>query len=206
MKRLIIAVTAMASLALASGCATTQTIEPQTNQPKAVTTFPPYNGPKVIVAVLPLGLSERAAKAYPHLLVKDVGMGMHNRVVEVLFDTNRFRFVEEKPEVIKDVLDRQWMSSAGMVDQKTAVELGKILGAKKVIYGEVYDYAQGEDRIVGFSVQKNMTTRVGVQIRYVDVETLEYIPGSGIGRGQDIAAATDDAVRSAVSGLTKRMK
>ena len=59
--------------------------------------------------------------------------------VEVLFDSNRFRFVEDKPEMIKDVLDRQWMSSAGMVDQSSAVEMGRILGAKKVIYGEVYD-------------------------------------------------------------------
>lgn len=206
MKRLITACLVITALAFISGCATTQTVEPQSSHSKSAITFPPYNGPKVVVAVLPLGLSERAAKAYPHLLKKDVGMGMHNRVVEVLFDTNRFRFVEEKPEVIKDVLDRQWMSSAGMVDQKTAIELGKVLGAKKVIYGEVYDYAQGQDQITGFSIQKNMTTRVGVQIRYVDVETLEYVPGSGTGRGLDISTATDEAIRSAVAGLTKRIK
>lgn len=187
-----------------TGCATTYVEEKPIAAPgKAV--FPPYDGPKTIVAVLPLGLSEKAAKAYPQLLAKEVGFGIHNRVIETLYDTRRFRFVEEKPEVIKDIMDRQWMSSAGMVDQSTAVEMGRILGAKKVIYGEVYDFAEGGEQISGFSARNNLYTRMGVQVRCVDVETLEYVPGSGVGKGQDIGDASQKAIESAVVSLVRRL-
>ncbi|OHB26575.1 MAG: hypothetical protein A2X84_13160 [Desulfuromonadaceae bacterium GWC2_58_13] len=189
------------------GCATTYVEEPQPSKPTSERAdFPAYDGPKIVVAVLPLGLSERAAKAYPHLLAKDVGLGVHNRVIETLYDTNRFRFVEEKPEVVKDVLDRQWMSMAGMVDQGTAVEMGRMLGASKVIYGEVYDFAQGGEQIGGLSARQNFSTRMGIQVRCVDVETLEYVPGSGTGRGADVGEASDAAIREAVAGLIRRLK
>ena len=171
-----------------------------------ISDFPAYSGPKTVVAVLPLGLSERSAKKYPHLLTKDVGFGIHNRVIDTLFDTNRFRFVDEKPEVIKDVMDRQWMSSAGMVDQSTAIQLGKMLGAQKVIYGEVYDYAEGGEKIVGFTAKKGLRTRMGIQVRCVDVETLEYIPGSGIGVDSDVGNAAAKAISQAVHALVRRMK
>lgn len=190
-----------------SGCATTYVEEKAPLKATSdLASFPPYDGPKTVVAVLPLGLSERAAKAYPHLLAKDVGLGIHNRVIETLYDTNRFRFVEEKPEVVKDVLDRQWLSMAGMVDQSTAVEMGKLLGAQKVIYGEVYDFAQGGEQVSGFSSRSNFNTRMGVQVRCVDVETLEYVPGSGTGRGGDVGEASEAAIREAVTGLIRRLK
>lgn len=189
------------------GCATTYVEEKEPVKPTPdLASFPAYDGPKTVVAVLPLGLSERAAKAYPHLLAKDVGLGIHNRVIETLYDTNRFRFVEEKPEVVKDVLDRQWLSMAGMVDQGTAVEMGKLLGAQKVIYGEVYDFAQGGEQVSGFSSRSNFNTRMGVQVRCVDVETLEYVPGSGTGRGTDVGEASEGAIREAVAGLIRRLK
>lgn len=168
--------------------------------------FPPYDGPKLIVAVLPLGLSNRAAQRYPHLLKKDVGLGIHNRVVETLFDTGRFRLVEEKRDVIKEVMDRQWMSSAGMVDEATAVSLGRILGAKKVIYGELYDYAEGGENVVGLSAKSRYRIRVGIQVRLVDVETLEYVPASGVGYGLDVGSASERAIRKAVYALIKRLK
>lgn len=207
MKRriLYLLIGALATLFLA-GCASTQAVEkPQEKSKAELAPLPKYTGPKTVVAVLPLGLSAKAAAAYPHLLTKDVGLGIHNRVVETLFDTNRFRFVEEKPEIVKDVLDRQWLSSSGMVDQATAVKMGKLLGASKVIYGEVYDFAQGGEKIGGGAVAKNLTTRMGVQVRCVDVETLEYVPGSGTGKGSDVGEASDAAIRAAVDGLIRRL-
>jgi curli biogenesis system outer membrane secretion channel CsgG len=191
------------------GCATTYTAEdpgPVTAEQSSGKPAQAYTGPKTTIAVLPLGLSERAAKRYPHLLDKAVGMGIHNMVIEALYDSNRFTFVEEKPEVVKDVMDRQWMSSAGMVDQSTAVRLGKILGARKVVYGEVYDYAEGGETVTGLSVRKNFRIRTGVQIRYVDVETLEYIPATGVDYGNDVPESAGRAVNTAVSVLLKRLK
>lgn len=188
------------------GCASTQVVEKPLEKPQAELAPPvKYSGPKTVAAVLPLGLSARAAAAYPHLLTKDVGLGIHNRVVETLFDTNRFRFVEEKPEVVKDILDRQWLSSSGMVDQTTAVQMGKLLGARKVIYGEVFDFAQGGEKIGVGGVARDFNTRMGVQVRCVDVETLEYVPGSGIGKGRDVGEAAEAAIRAAVDGLVRRL-
>jgi len=188
-----------------SGCASTSVEEKPAEKAQSEPPLPKYTGPKTVVAVLPLGLSARAAKAYPQLLAKDVGLGIHNRVVEALYDTNRFRFVEEKPEIIKDVLNRQWLSAAGMVDQATAVEMGKLLGASKVIYGEVYDFAQGGEKIGAGGTAKDFNTRMGVQVRCVDAETLEYIPGSGVGKGADVGEASDQAIRKAVDGLIRRL-
>lgn len=199
----------LAILLTLSACATTYTDDKSasssTQKEEDTPSFPKYSGKKTVVAVLPLGLSAQAAKNYPHLLAKDVGLGIHNQVIEVLFNTSRFRFVEEKPEIIKDVMDRQWMSSAGMVDQGTAVQLGKMLGAQKVIYGEVYDFAQGGERLVGFKTVKDFHTRMGIQVRIVDVETLEYIPGSGTGHGGDVGRASTQAISKAVSSLIRRM-
>ena len=190
-----------------SGCARSYVEENPIAQPAGTAVEPlvKYTGPKTVIAVLPLGLSARAAKAYPHLLDQEVGLGIHNRVVETLYDTNRFRFVEDKPEIIKDVLNRQWLSTAGMVDQASAVEMGKLLGARKVIYGEVYDFAQGGEKIGIGGVQKNFNTRMGVQIRIVDVETLEYVPGSGSGKGSDVGEASDSAISRAVNALIRRL-
>jgi len=207
MKRvlLLLMVGVLSGLILA-GCASTYVEEkPAAKTAASPPPLPPYTGPKTVAAVLPLGLSARAAKAYPHLLAKDVGLGIHNRVVEALFDTNRFRFVEEKPEIIKDALNRQWLSSAGMVDQATAVQIGKLLGARKVIYGEVYDFAQGGEKIGVGGSAKDINTRVGVQVRCVDVETLEYVPGTGVGTGPDIGEASDQAIRQAVDSLVHRL-
>ncbi len=201
----------LTGLAVLAGCATTYTeegkaaAENSARQPSHQSEFPEYSGPRTVAAVLPLGLSTRAAEKYPHLLRQDVGFGVHNRVVDTLYETGRFRFVEEKKKVIKDVMDRQWMSSAGMVDQAAAVRMGRMLGARKVIYGEIYDYAQGGEQIRGFSARTNLNTRVGVQIRLVDVETLEYVPASGTGYGPDVGLAAERAIYEAVSSLLKRL-
>ncbi len=167
--------------------------------------FPAYSGPKTVVAVLPLGLSRRAADRYPQLLKKSVGFGVHNELVEALYDTHRFRFVEEKPDIIKDVMDRQWMSAAGMVSQSKAIELGRVLGASKVIYGEVYDFAQGGESIGPGGVSRGFNIRMAVQVRFVDVETLEYVPGSGTGYGRSVGEASRNAIRAAVLKLIKRL-
>jgi len=206
----VFVVTVLAILLL-SGCATTYVEQDTPLSPKqadlrnVTPQVQHYNGEKIVVAVLPMGLSDRAAQRYPHLLEKNVGMGIHNRLVDALYDTHRFKFVEDKGDVIKDVMDRQWMSANGMVSQSKAIEIGKILGASKVIYGEVYDYGEGGAKVRGFSAQKNLKTRMGIQIRCVDVETLEYVPGSGTGIGTDVSSAAEQALQQATASLLQRL-
>jgi curli biogenesis system outer membrane secretion channel CsgG len=193
----------------ASGCATTYVerdagTSAQMDPLCKAAVIPAYSGPKTVIAVLPLGLSDRAAKRYPRLLDKNVGMGLHNMLTEKLYDTRRYTFVEDKQNIIKDAMDRQWMSANGMVARSRAIEMGKMLGAVKVIYGEVYDFGEGGEKIRGFSSQKNIQTRMGIQIRCVDVETLEYIPASGIGFGADVSSAANQAIQHAVVSLMRR--
>lgn len=191
-----------------SACAvTTPVLEEKdiaASQRQAPVVYPPYEGPKIPLAVLPMGLSERAAKRYPHLLDRNVGLGVHHVLTDALYRTKRFRFVEEKESVIKEVFKRHWLSASGAVDEESAVQLGRMLGAKKVVYGEVYDYSEGKtETVIGLKVLVKPQIRVGVQIRLVDVETLEYIPASGVAYGADWGDACWRAIESAVASLVR---
>lgn len=172
---------------------------------------------RIPVAVLPLGLTETTSRRYPQLAERNVGLGVHNMLVNHLYDTGRFRFVEEKPDVVADLLDRQWVSSTGAVSAETAVAHGRLLGARYVLYGEVYDFGL---RTLGTATAE---TRIAVQVRLVDVETSEYVPASGAGEvrreGEVLATesevafarstvglATDEALAAAVETLMKRFR
>lgn len=172
---------------------------------------------RVPVAVLPLGLTEATSERYPQLTERNVGLGVHNMLVNHLYDTGRFRFVEEKADVVADLLDRQWVSSTGAVSAETAVEHGRLLGARYVLYGEVYDFGL---RPLGTAAAE---TRISVQVRLVDVETSEYVPASGAGEvrreGEVLATdsevafarstvglATDEALEAAVETLMRRYR
>ncbi len=201
----------LASLSfLFSSCASTSVqtdADTLQSQPARPASLNKYQGPKLSVAVLPLGLSERAASRYPHLLQKSVGIGVHNMLLEALFDTNRFTFVETNPEMLKDIMNRQWMSSAGFVSQKDAIEYGKMLGAKKIIYGEVYDYLEGGEQVTGFTGRQNFMVTVGVQIACTDIETGEKIAlGTARAVAENYGKAAEQAIAGAVYKLILRME
>ncbi len=188
---------------LAAACASVSAVdEKPAPAGSAPVVYPDYAGEKTPLAVLPMGLSQQAAKRYPHLMESSVGMGVHNMLTDALYRTKRFRFVEQDENVVKEVFRKQWLAASGAVDQSSAVELGKVLGAKKVIYGEVYDYSEGKSETIT-GVRKSVTprVRVGIQVRLVDVETLEYVPASGTAYGADWGEAAQKAVETAVEKL-----
>ena len=209
MKKLLFLVAVPLPLLLLWSCATTSP-EINENEKTGSTTqivYPAYSGPKVPLAVLPMGLSETTAARYPHLLEKSVGLGIHNVLSDALYQTGRFRFVEDKESVIKDMMNRQRMSQMGLVDKDTAIQIGKMLGAQKVIYGEVFDYSEGKDETIrGFGKSTTPQVRVGVQIRLVDLETLEYIPASDIKYGRDWGEASKAAIESSVLKMVQRLE
>lgn len=198
-----------------SSCATTApeidekeaAISPRSAARQTPVVYPPYSGPKLPIAVLPMGLSERAAKRYPHLLDRSVGLGIHNVLTDALYRTKRFRLVEVNESIVKEIFKSQWLSASGAVDKGSAVEIGRMLGAKKVAYGEVYDYSEGKtETIVGFKKSIKPEIRVGVQIRLVDVETLEYIPVSGVAYGTDWGKSSSQAIETAVSKFISELE
>ena len=193
-----------------SGCAVQAQETPAAPSPQAA-------DDRIPIAVLPLGLTEATSQRYPQLAERNVGLGVHNMLVDRLYDTGRFRFVEEKPEVMEDLLDRQWMSSTGAVSAETAVHHARLTGARYVLYGEIYDF--GLRRLGGSAAE----TRISVQVRLVDVETSEYVPASGtaelrregevIGVESEIAfarstvgLATGEALTDAVKTLMNRFE
>jgi curli biogenesis system outer membrane secretion channel CsgG len=171
------------------------------------------------VAVLPLGLTAQTQQRYPQLAERDVGLGVHNMLVDALYDPHWFRFVEEKQEVVDDLVHRQWVSSTGMVSQDSAVRYGRLLGARYTLYGEVFDFSSRQ------ASSGQAETRISIQIRLIDVETSEYVPASGTGtvtrptdpthldtKGDNVAfarstvgEATQAALASAVRQLRERM-
>lgn len=125
--------------------------------------------PRDTVAVI--GLSKRAVDEYPELRALRVGQGLNSMLGRVARESGRFRLVEEKAEVLRGIIDRQTMQNAPEFDQATAVTVGKLLGARYVIYGEVYDFASPKEN--------RGKLYVAVQVRLVDVETAAYRPGDG---------------------------
>jgi curli biogenesis system outer membrane secretion channel CsgG len=168
---------------------------------------------RIPIAVLPLGLSPTTFERYPQLAERSVGFGVHSMLVEHLYDTGRFRFVEDKPEVIEDLLERQWVSASGAMDPGSAVEHGRLLGARYVLYGEVYEFAT---RRLG---RRESEATIGIQVRLVDVTSTEYVPASGRAvvhrRGEvfpgelelarsTVGVATDQALDEAIGTLMRR--
>ncbi len=200
-------VAGLLALAVLWGCAESR-VAPGSGFPQAnLASLPPPTGPPITVAVLPFGLSDRAAARYPHLLDSSVGFGVHNLVMDALFRTNRFRIVEQNPEIMEDIIERQWMSSSGIVGQAQAIQIGRMLGAEKVIYGEIYDYAQGGEQVSGFQTRKGYYTRVGVQVICTDVETAERVAiGTADATADDYGQASRQAIESAIYQLVLRLR
>lgn len=129
------------------------------------------SGP-VPLAVLALGLTAETHARYPQLADASVGFGIHNRVVQALDDTGRFRLVEDNPKILKDMIDNQWLAAGGALASGAATSAARRLGARFVVYGEVFEFGLRE------LSRKEREVRVGLQLRLVDVQTTEYVPAS----------------------------
>jgi serine/threonine protein kinase len=186
---------------------------PATTQPSAPRIPFPLNPDEkpIPVAVLPLGLARATRDIYPQLAERQVGFGVHNMLVNRLFDTGWFRFVEAQPEVVEDLVKRHWMAATGTISKNSAVNLGRVLGARYVVYGEVFDF--GIQRLR----RKKSETRIAIQVRLVDVETFEFVPASGKSTIQrkgtvfpgsaelTVGAVTEAALEKAVQQLINRV-
>ena len=205
---LIFVLALFCAVGMMASCAVTHPVSSTDNssQSQQNDTYPQYSGPKLPVTVVPLGLSERTAKRYPHLLNKSVGFGIHNMIIQELYDSHRFQLVEDNPTVIKEVLERLELGESGLLNSAEAAELGQFIGARKVVYGEVYDYAQGIDgSVVLLKDVSEDCVRVGIQLNIVDVETLEVTPSSGTAYGLDWGQAAKKSVHKAVYSLVQEM-
>ena len=110
----------------------------------------------------------------------DIGEGMSEMLVTALVETGKFKVLERQQ--IHDVLGEQDLGDSGRVDPATAAKIGKILGARYLIYGTVneFEYSKagggGGVRIGGLRVgASEAKARVGMDVRIVDAVTSEIL-------------------------------
>ena len=150
-----------------------------------------YDGPKIPIQILSLGISEEVYAMYPELKDKRVGLGVTNIVVEFLEETNHFTFTEDKTE-IKNRMVKQFQASQSGITQDKLDGRGKIRLAHYFAYIECYDLSVSEDETVNMKdgVKNTVVTRLGLQVKFVNAETGEYFTGSGLGEAKTVRELT----------------
>jgi hypothetical protein len=166
---------------------------------------------KYPIQILKIGINEELYEMYPELKDKRVGLGVANMVLEFLDITNRFVFTEDKLE-IKERMINQFKASAKGFTENVIDGKGKIKLAKYFVYVEVYDFSVSEDEVVKINgvAKTTQTTRLGLQVRFVDSETGELFTGSGLGEASTIKTAsilddiTDIKFNQSTIGITTK--
>jgi curli biogenesis system outer membrane secretion channel CsgG len=150
-----------------------------------------YEGPKVPIQLLNIGINEEVFAMYPELKDKRVGLGVTNIVVEYLEETNRFTFTEDKTEIKNRMVKQFQASQSGFTENKLDGR-GKIKLAEYFVYIEVYDFSVSEDETINMKdgVKNKVVTRLGLQVKFVDAETGEYFTGSGLGEAKTVRELT----------------
>jgi len=142
-------------------------------RPKAVVgaTNAVYGGGSQPPAVAVIGLARKGLDDYPELRSMRIGQGVQQILTRAAADTKKFTLVEEKSEVIDTLVKTAWTERSAAFDQTQAVEVGKLMGAHYVIYGQVYDFAS--------PTENRGKLFMAIEVRMVDVQTGRYIPGYG---------------------------
>jgi len=150
-----------------------------------------YEGPKVPIQLLNIGINDEVFAMYPELKDKRVGLGVTNIVVEYLEETNRFTFTEDKTEIKNRMVKQFQASQSGFTENKLDGR-GKIKLAEYFVYIEVYDFSVSEDETINMKdgVKNKVVTRLGLQVKFVDAETGEYFTGSGLGEAKTVRELT----------------
>lgn len=138
--------------------------------------LPPYAGRKQIVAVLDL-------KNLSQFDDPRIGRGVSNMLITALVSTGRFTVVERDEAALAKIFEEQKLGASGAVTPQTAAKVGKMLGARLAVIGEVSEFGiRKTSAFVGVGGSKTTTTRVVVDARMVDTETAEMAAAaSGIG-------------------------
>jgi curli biogenesis system outer membrane secretion channel CsgG len=150
-----------------------------------------YDGPKIPIQLLNIGINEEVFAMYPELKDKRVGLGVTNIVVEYLEETNRFTFTEDKTE-IKNRMVKQFQASQSGITENRLDGRGKIKLAEYFVYIEVYDFSVSEDETINLKdgIKNKVVTRLGLQVKFVNAETGEYFTGSGLGEAKTVRELT----------------
>ena len=157
----------------------------------SIDTLPEYNGKPIPIQLLNLGVSEELYSSFPELKDKRVGLGLTNIVIEYLEFTDRFIFTEDKLE-IKERMVKQFQASQKGFTQDSLNGKGKIRLAHYFVYVEIYDFSVSEDETIKLKdgIKNTLTTRLGLQVKFVDAETGAFFTASGLGEASTVREMT----------------
>lgn len=194
-KFLFVMVTTLLSLPLFSqtiGTIKTESYKAGFEKEQSIDVVSDYNGDIIIpIQVLKIGINEELYTMYPELKDKRVGLGVANIVLEFLEWTDRFVFTEDKSEIKQKMIAQDKASDKGISSNKIEVK-GNVMLAKFFVYVEVYDFSVSEDEVLSLKDggKVTQTTRLGLQVRFVDAETGLIYTGSGLGEASTIKTTT----------------
>jgi hypothetical protein len=170
------------------GTVKTEQYQAEFEKKQSIDAVADYDGSvQIPIQVLKIGINEELYEMYPELKDKRVGLGVANIVLEYLEYTNRFVFTEEKEEIKQRMIAQDKASDKGISQNKIDVK-GNVILAKYFVYIEVYDFSVSEDEIVKIDGKQTVTqtTRLGLQVKFVDAETGQVIMGSGLGEASTV--------------------
>lgn len=153
-------------------------------------TYPPYEGEAIRVQVVQFRIAPEVLALYPQLADKQVGLGLSGRVVDELYETKRFALVEGKEEIQQKVIKQWVMSQSGIVSENQQVSNEGLSAPEYLVYVELIDFSVSKsEQVVGIALEKQATTRVTFQLRFLDIASGEFIPSSGTGEATTSASA-----------------
>ncbi len=180
---------------LAASCASTSTIAEHHVAGHLAGAAPAARPPVPFkVQVVRLGLAPEVVRDWPDLRDKRLGFGLSNRIVEALYDSGWFRFLEEREAVVERIVD-QWDKAINRDDLYRPKHFEGLEVPDFLVYGEIFEFSTGrEEHVTGLRGESHGTTRLGLQLRFASVATGEFIPASAVGE-----ALSDEDVRTLFS-------
>jgi hypothetical protein len=190
------------------GTTRTETYQADFEKKQSITTVSDYDGKQIPIQILSIGISDNVLNMYPVLKEKNVGLGVTNITLDYLEGTNRFEFTEDKEEIKLKMVKQFQASKKGFTENKLDGK-GKIKLAKYFVYVEVYDFSVDEqETFVAGKKTLEVTTRLGLQIRFADAESGEIKVGSGMGEatqyGQSFLKSLDMKFAQSTIGISTR--
>jgi len=154
---------------------------------EALNTLPPFEGEKQVIQLSKLNVNKELWEFFPELREKRVGLGVTNRIIENFETTGRFKYAEEKDQIVNQMLDAWETDLNGLSNGETELTMEGVLLPKYIVYAEIYDFSvsYGETYDKG-KLNKTNTTIIGIQIRMVNVDNSQYIVASGQGTSTQV--------------------
>jgi curli biogenesis system outer membrane secretion channel CsgG len=129
------------------------------------------------VQVVQINIPADDIRRYPELAEKRVGFGLSNILVETLYETNRFTFLEEKEQVLKRLVELWELTEDGILVKNPTAPETALQAPDFLVYAEIFDFVPCAP-VEKIGLTGKSLTSVGVQVRIGSTATGEYIPGS----------------------------